>query len=177
MIQNTEYVSTVKRIIGSDAIDKIGAKLKEDGAHNVLIHYGQGEYLFNGLLDRVKASLSGAGLSYVELGGVKPNPRLSLVKKGIEFARENNVDYILSIGGGSAVDSAKAISQGLTYKGDLWNLWRKTDSIPEDETLMPVATVVVYPATGAEAGPASVICNEETREKYWSFDSRSKEAC
>lgn len=173
MISNTEFVSTVRRVIGSDALDKIGTKLKEDGAHKVLIHYGGGDYLYHGLLDRVRKSLSDAGLEYIELGGVKPNPRLSLVMKGIELCKENNVDYLLSIGGGSAVDSAKGISQGMVYDGDLWNLYNKTDSVPEGVKFVPVSTVVVYPATGAEAGGASVLCNEETCEKFWSFDSRS----
>lgn len=173
MITNVECLDVTKRIIGSDAIDKVGSFLKADGAHIVLLHYGKGEYL-NAVLPRIKASLSAAGLGFVELGGVVPNPRLGLVEEGIKFARENNVDYILSVGGGSAVDSAKGIAQGMAYEGELWKLWQKTDAIPADVKVTPVSTVVTYPATGADCGAASVVCNEETREKYWSWDMRAQ---
>lgn len=172
MIHNCEYLSPTRRVIGSDALDKIGPKLKEDGAHKVLIHYGGGDYLYHGLLDRVKKSLTDSGLEYVDFPGVKPNPRLSKALEGAEFAKANGVDYILSVGGGSAVDSAKAISLGMSYEGDLWDLWKKADTLAPDVVLTPVAGVVVYPATGAEAGSSSVILNEETREKFWEWDER-----
>lgn len=172
MIHNCEYLSPTRRVIGSDALDKIGPKLKEDGAHKVLIHYGGGDYLYHGLLDRVKKSLADSGLEYVDFPGVKPNPRLSKALEGAEFAKANGVDYILSVGGGSAVDSAKAISLGMSYEGDLWDLWKKADTLAPDVVLTPVAGVIVYPATGAEAGSSSVILNEETREKFWEWDER-----
>lgn len=156
MIHNCEYLSPTRRVIGSDALDKIGPKLKEDGAHKVLIHYGGGDYLYHGLLDRVKKSLADSGLEYVDFPGVKPNPRLSKALEGAEFAKANGVDYILSVGGGSAVDSAKAISLGMSYEGDLWDLWKKADTLAPDVVLTPVAGVIVYPATGAEAGSSSV---------------------
>ena len=172
MIHNCEYLSPTRRVIGSDALDKIGPKLKEYGAHKVLIHYGGGDYLYHGLLDRVKKSLADSGLEYVDFPGVKPNPRLSKALEGAEFAKANGVDYILSVGGGSAVDSAKAISLGMSYEGDLWDLWKKADTLAPDVVLTPVAGVIVYPATGAEAGSSSVILNEETREKFWEWDER-----
>lgn len=173
MICNVEDLDVTKRIIGSDALDKIGAFLKADGAGTVLLHYGKGDYL-KPVLARVKESLSASGLRFVELGGVVPNPRLSLIRKGIAFAKDNGVDYILSIGGGSAVDSAKGIAQGMAYEGELWDLWEKTGAIPADAAVVPVATVITYPATGADCGAASVVCNEDTREKYWSWDMRAQ---
>lgn len=162
MIYNFEYSWSTKIIMGSAGLDKLGATIKKDGANKVMLHYGGGEYLYStGLMDRVKKSLDEAGLAYVELPGVLPNPRLSLVEKGIEMAKQENVDYIVSIGGGSAVDSAKAIAMGVKYEGKVWDLFGQTGSLGAEDELIPIAAVVTYPATGAEAGNVSVVCNEE----------------
>lgn len=171
MIYNFEYFWSTKRVIGSDCVKKVGEKVKSDGANVVLLHYGRGEYLQNsGLLPDLKASLTAAGLRYVELGGVVPNPRVSLVRRGIELARKEKVDYIISIGGGSAVDSAKAISLGLLYEGDVWELYNGSAKMPDCTNAIPISSVVTYPATGAEAGWATVVRNEEVLEKWSLWD-------
>lgn len=167
MIHDFEYFWATKRVVGTDCIKKVGPTLKADGAHVVMLHYGRGEYLnTTGLMDEVKKSLQDAGLSYVECGGVVPNPRVSLVRKGIRIAREENVDYILSLGGGSAVDSAKAISLGKEYDGDVWDLFVGKGNVADYSNIIPISAIVTYPATGAEAGLATVIRNEDVLEKW-----------
>lgn len=161
MIHEFNYNWSTQRYIGSGCIDKVGQLLKKDGATTVMLHFGGGEYLYTtGLMARVQKSLTEAGLTYVSLPGVVPNPRLSLVRKGIELGRREGVDYILSIGGGSAVDSAKAISLGMYYEGDVWDLFDAKGKVPDDAPITPIASIVTYPATGAEAGWASVIRDE-----------------
>ena len=166
MIHNFNYHWTTHRYLGSECIDQLGGILKKDGAHVVLLHYGSGEYLTDtGLLERIKMSLCGAGLSYAECSGLVPNPRLSKVEEGVAICKAENVDYILAIGGGSAVDSAKAISLGVKYGGDVWDLFTGKGKVSEDEEIIPISAVVTYPATGAEAGWTSVVRNEHTLEK------------
>lgn len=171
MIYDFEYFWSTKRVIGADCVKKIGAKVRDDGATVVMLHYGRGEYLQStGLLPELRASLTAAGLRYVELGGVVPNPRVSLVRKGIQLAREEKVDYIISVGGGSAVDSAKAISLGSLYEGDVWELFNGSAKLADWSGAIPVSCVVTYPATGSEAGWATVVRNEDVREKWALWD-------
>ena len=166
MIHEFNYNWSTQRYIGAGCIDKVGELLKEDGAHAVMLHYGRGDYLrSSGLLDRVEKSLKQAGLEFVALPGVVPNPRLSLVREGVAFGRELKVDYLLAIGGGSAVDSAKAISLGMYYDGDVWDLYDAKAKISDEAEITPIASIVTYPATGAEAGWASVIRNEDEKLK------------
>ena len=108
----------------------MGALIKEFGYKKVLIHYGGGSVIKNGLLDKVKSSLSELGIAFTELGGVVPNPRISLVYEGIELAKKEGVDFILAVGGGSVVDSAKAIGYGLANEGDMWDFYEHTRSFP-----------------------------------------------
>lgn len=98
---------------------------KEQGCKKVMIHYGSGSVKRTGLLDKVKASLNEAKIDYIELGGAVPNPRLSLVYEGIELAKKEGVDFILAVGGGSAIDSAKAIGYGVANEGDVWDFIQK----------------------------------------------------
>ena len=162
MIHEFNYNWSTQRYLGAGCIDKVGALLKQDGASKVMLHFGGGDYLYStGLMARVKNSLTEAGLEFVSLPGVVPNPRLSLVREGIALGRREKVDYILAIGGGSAVDSAKAISLGMVYDGDVWDLFDAKGKVPEDAEIAPIASIVTYPATGAEAGWASVIRDEE----------------
>ena len=123
-----------------------------------MLHYGGGSIIRTGLYDKVVKSLRAAGVDYIELGGVKPNPRLSLVQEGIELCRENKVDGILAVGGGSTIDSAKAIGIGVPYAGDVWDFY-SGKRLPE-ETL-PVGVVLTLAATGSEASNSSVITNED----------------
>ena len=141
---------------GRDAENRVGALVARFGGTKVLIHYGGGSVVRSGLLDRVKASLDAEGLDHVELGGVMPNPRSGLVYKGIELARRENVDYILALGGGSAIDSSKAIAAGTVYDGDFWDFY----SGKPIERALPVGTVLTIAAAGSEGSGDSVITNE-----------------
>lgn len=140
-------------------------------ADKVLFHYGGESIKKCGLYDDVSASLKSAGVEAIELGGVKPNPRLSLVNEGISLCRKNNINFILAVGGGSVIDSSKAIALGVPYKGDVWDyfLTRK----PADKVL-DIATILTLPATGSESSDSVVITNESTQLKlgYNSFKIR-----
>jgi alcohol dehydrogenase YqhD (iron-dependent ADH family) len=123
----------------------------------VLIHYGGGSAVRSGLLDRVQASLEAAGIPAVLLGGVKPNPRSGLVVEGIDLCRREQVDFILAVGGGSTIDSAKAIAAGTVYDGDFWDFY----SGKPVEKALPVGTVLTIAAAGSEGSPNSVITRED----------------
>ncbi len=141
---------------GKEAERKAGELVKKFGGSKVLIHYGGGSVVRSGLLDRVKASLEAAGVGYVELGGVKPNPRSGLVYEGIELCRKEKVDFVLAVGGGSTIDSSKAIAAGVVYEGDFWDFY----SGKYIEKALPVGTVLTIAAAGSEGSPDSVITNE-----------------
>ncbi|HTZ53144.1 MAG TPA: iron-containing alcohol dehydrogenase [Spirochaetia bacterium] len=127
-------------------------------SRRVLLHYGSGSIRKSGLYDRVCASLKSAGVDFVELGGVKPNPRLSLVREGIRLCREHRLDFILAVGGGSVIDSAKAIGIGVPSDGDVWDFYLKKRKVNE---MLPVGVVLTIPAAGSEASNGSVITNED----------------
>lgn len=127
-------------VFGRDAETKVGDELGAKGVSRVLIHHDGGAYLeASGLLDAVRHSLGRAGISYTELGGVKPNPRLTLVREGIAIAKARNVDAVVAIGGGSVIDSAKAIALGAAGERDVWDYF--TGKVPVERTL-PVAVVL-----------------------------------
>ncbi len=134
-----------------------GRLVRRFGGSRVLIHYGGGSAVRSGLLDRVKKSLDGEGVSYIELGGVRPNPRSGLVREGIELCRKEKVDFILAVGGGSAIDSSKAIAAGTLYDGDFWDFYTGK---PITEAL-PVGTILTISAAGSEGSGDSVITNED----------------
>ena len=119
-MENFNYYAPTKVIFGKDTEKQTGQLIKELGCKKVLIHYGSGSVKRSGLLDRIKASLDEAEISYTELVGVVPNPRLSLVYEGIELCKKENVDFILAVGGGSVIDSSKAIGYGVFNGGDVW---------------------------------------------------------
>ncbi|MBL7124182.1 MAG: iron-containing alcohol dehydrogenase, partial [Actinobacteria bacterium] len=124
----------------------------------VLLHYGGGSIKKYGLYDKVLKSLKDAGLEIIELGGVQPNPRLSMVKKGIDICRKEKVDFILAVGGGSVIDSVKAIAAGVTYPGDVWNFYTGKAVAKE---VIPLGVVLTIPAAGSETSVATVITKEE----------------
>jgi len=159
---NFDFYSPARILFGKDMEKQIGALLKPH-ASKVLLHYGGGSIKKSGLYDTVTTSLKENGLSYVELGGVVPNPRLSLVHEGIALCKEEKVDLILAVGGGSAIDSAKAIAMGVYYDGDVWEIYEQGKAI---EKALPVATILTIPAAGSEASGDSVITNEEKQLKY-----------
>ena len=155
----TEYYTPTHIYFGKDTELLAGKVLKENNAHKVLLHYGSGSAEKSGLLGKVRASLAENGIQFVELGGVKPNPRLSLARVGIELCRKEGVDFILSVGGGSALDSAKCISYGVPYAGDVWDFYN--GKLPEAH--LPVGAILTLSATGSEMSNSSVITNDEVQ--------------
>ncbi len=159
---NFDFYSPARILFGKDTEKQIGALLKPH-ASKILLHYGGGSIKKSGLYDTVTASLRESGLAYIELGGVVPNPRLSLVHEGIALCKKEKVDLILAVGGGSAIDSAKAIALGVYYDGDVWEVYEQGKPV---QKALPVATVLTIPAAGSEASGDTVITNEEKRLKY-----------
>ena len=156
-MDNFTFYSPTYFVFGKDTENQAGAYVKRFGGTRALIHYGGGSAERSGLLGRVKASLEKEGISFVTLGGVKPNPRSGLVYEGIELCRKENVDFVLAVGGGSVIDSAKAIAAGTVYDGDFWDFY----SGKWVEEALPVGTVLTIAAAGSEGSPDSVITREE----------------
>lgn len=159
---NFIYDNKTTLVFGKGTQHEAGRLLKPFGK-KVLLHYGGGSIKRSGLYDAVTASLKAAGVEYRELGGVQPNPTLPLVHEGIRLCREYGLGMVLAVGGGSVIDSAKAIALGVPYGGDVWELYLSKGR-PEVEPL-PVATVLTIPAAGSESSPNTVITNEETKRK------------
>ena len=160
MLLDFDHCLYTNFIFGKDAEKRVGTELKNAGATKVLIHHDSGKFLYDsGLLENLKKYLTEAGLLVVELGGVKPNPRLSLVREGIELCRKEKVDYILALGGGSSIDSSKAISVGVNYEGDVWELF--TGSKCDTKKKIPLSVVLTYPATGSESSTGCIVTNED----------------
>lgn len=156
-MENFEYCNATRIVFGKGTQSRVG-ELVQQQADKVLLHFGGGSIKTSGLYDDVVASLKKAGVEIVELGGVKPNPRLALVREGIALCRKQKIGFILAVGGGSVIDSAKAIAMGVEYEGDVWDLFAQ--GIAVDRSLK-VATVLTIPAAGSESSPNTVITNEE----------------
>jgi hypothetical protein len=156
-MENFRFYAPTYFSFGNDSERHIGELVKRFGGHKVLIHYGGGSIKRNGVYQRTVDSLNEASVPFIELGGVKPNPRSDMVYAGIELCRRENVDFILAVGGGSAIDSAKAIAAGVPYAGDFWDFYWK--GIPVTEAL-PVGTVLTIAAAGSEGSPDTVITHE-----------------
>lgn len=156
-MNNFTFYSPTYFVFGKETEKQVGQLVKKYGGHKVLIHYGGGSVKRSGLLDRVKASLDAANIAYVELGGVKANPRSGLVREGIELARKENVDFMLPLGGGSVIDSAKAIALGVPYDGDFWDFYCGKAV----EAALPVGAIVTLAASGSEGSTDSVVTNED----------------
>lgn len=153
-----QYYAPTKVVFGRSAEAQTGALISAFGGEKVLIHYGGGSVVRSGLLNRVTASLDAEGISHVELGGVVPNPHVSLVYKGIELARRENVDFILAVGGGSVIDSSKAIAYGVYYDGDVWDLFSGAGTA---SACLPVGVVLTLAATGSEMSNSTALSNEQ----------------
>ncbi|MBE5832153.1 MAG: iron-containing alcohol dehydrogenase [Butyrivibrio sp.] len=156
-MENFTFYSPTFFAFGKDTENDAGKYVKRFGGSKVLIHYGGGSVERSGLLDRVKKSLDEAGISYVTLGGVKPNPRSGLVYEGIKLCRKEKIDFVLAVGGGSVIDSSKAIAAGTIYDGDFWDFY----SGKRIEEALPVGTILTIAAAGSEGSPDSVITKEE----------------
>lgn len=156
-MDNFIFHNMTRIIFGKETENQVGFETKKHSS-KVLVHYGSGSIKKSGLYDIVVNSLKVAGVEIVELSGVQPNPRLSLVRQGIKICRDEGIGFILAVGGGSVIDSAKAISVGVPYAGDVWNFYTGKDQVKE---ALPVGVVLTIPAAGSESSPSSVITNED----------------
>ena len=157
-MENFQYYTPTKIIFGRGTEEQTGQLAAEQGCKKVLVHYGGGSVVKSGLLERIYRSLDAAGIPYVSLGGVVPNPRLSLVYEGIRLARKEQVDFILAVGGGSVIDSAKAIGYGVANEGDVWDFYEKRRTA---KACLPIGVVLTIAAAGSEMSDSSVITKEE----------------
>ena len=157
-MENFTFYSPTKFVFGKDTENQAGAMVKEFGGSKVLLHFGGKSAEKSGLLGRVRQSLTAAGVEYVELGGVHPNPLSDLVYTGIDLCRKNGVDFILAVGGGSVIDSAKAIAMGACYDGDFWDFYSYK---VQAKKALPVGTVLTIAAAGSEGSGDSVITKVE----------------
>lgn len=159
---NFEFYNPAKIIFGRSTEEKVGAEIKILGKSRVLLVYGGGSIKKSGLYDTVINKLKDENISYWELSGVLPNPRLSLVEEGIKICRENNIDFILAVGGGSVIDTAKGISLGTHYDGDVWELFIGKG---KHGTVLPIGSILTIAAAGSETSNSCVITKEEGLEK------------
>ncbi|WP_261130485.1 iron-containing alcohol dehydrogenase [Bacillus sp. Marseille-Q3570] len=157
-----EFRNPTKLIFGKGQVEALEREIPQYGK-NVMVVYGGGSIKRNGLYDQVMERLSAIGARVTELSGVEPNPRLTTVRKGVELVRENNVDFLLAVGGGSVIDCTKAIAGGAKYDGDVWEMI--SNRVRVEETV-PFGTVLTLAATGSEMNSGAVITNWETNEKY-----------
>lgn len=158
MLKDFNFFAPTRVVFGREAEQKIGELTKAQGAHKVLIHYGGGSAERSGLLNVVRKQLKEAGIDFVELGGVVPNPVLSKVQEGIVLCRQEGVDLILAVGGGSVIDSSKAIGYGVNYDGDVWDFWCGK-AVPVQ--CLPIGVVLTIPAAGSEMSSSCVITKDE----------------
>ena len=153
-----KYFTPTKVLFGKNTENKVADLIQEFGGKKVLIHYGGGSVIRSGLMQKVTDKLDAAGIKYVRLGGAVPNPRLNLVYEGIELCKKEGLDFILALGGGSAIDSAKAIGYGVMNDGDVWDLY---DYKKQAKACMPLGVILTLAATGSEMSDSSVITKEE----------------
>lgn len=158
MIKDFNFYAPTRVVFGRDSEEQLPQLIRSYGGSRVLVHYGGGSVRSSGLLDKVLKMLSEASIEYVELGGVVPNPLLSMVNKGIALCREQQVDFILAVGGGSVIDSAKAIGYGVGYDGDVWDFWCGK---AEPQSCMPIGVMLTIPAAGSEMSSSCVITRDE----------------
>ena len=152
------YYAPTEVVFGRDSEAKVAQMIRKYGGTKVLVHFGGKSAIQSGLLPKICDQLSQAGIPYVALGGVVPNPRLSMVHKGIELCKKEGVDFLLAVGGGSVIDSCKAIAYGVPYKGEVWDLYLGKG---KPKTMLPLGCVLTIPAAGSEMSESSVITNED----------------
>lgn len=163
-MNNFTWQVPTKFCFGTQSVEQVGKELAARGIKKVLVHYGQGSAVRCGLIDRVTRSLDEAEVSYCLLGGVRPNPEVKLVREGIELCRQEQVDCVLCVGGGSVIDSGKAISAGVSYEGDVWDFYAHGVR-PQGKDVLPVAVVLTIPAAGSEGSTGTVLSNDELKMK------------
>lgn len=157
-MQSFEFYSPTRFVFGKGTETQVGSLIRELGGTRVLLVYGGGSVKRSGLYDRVVASLDASGLSHCEISGVRPNPRSGLVYEGIELGRREGVDFVLPVGGGSAIDTAKAIALGIPYDGDFWDFYCGKTA---PKTVLKHGVVLTIPAAGSEGSNSSVITQED----------------
>ncbi len=158
-MKDFKYYAPTEVAFGQQAEEQVAPLIRKYGGTKVLVHYGGRSAERSGLLDKICNLLSQDGIPFVKLGGVVPNPRLSLARQGIELCRQEGIDFILAVGGGSVIDSAKCIAYGVCMDEDVWDLYLGKTEVPK--TMLPVACVLTIPAAGSEMSEASVITNED----------------
>ena len=157
-MENFEFVSPTQFVFGRGAELKVGRKLAEQGAKHVLLHFGGGSAVKSGLIDRIVASLDAEGIAHTSLGGVRPNPEITLVREGVSLCKTEGIEWVLAVGGGSVIDSAKAIANGACIEEDVWELF---ETKRPNASVLPIAVVLTIPAAGSEASKNTVISNDE----------------
>jgi len=158
MMKDFNFYAPTRVVFGRDSEKQLAQLIRQQGGSRVLVHYGGGSARRSGLLDRTFNSLRKAGIEYVELGGVVPNPLLSKVQEGIDLCRREHVDFILAVGGGSVIDSSKAIGYGVNYQGDVWDFW---DGKATPQQCLPIGVILTIPAAGSEMSSSCVITRDE----------------
>lgn len=157
-MKDFNFYAPTEVVFGANSEEKTAELVRRHGGTKVLVHYGGESARRSGLLDKVCGLLSDAGIEYLVLGGVVPNPRLSKVREGIELCRREGVDFIVAVGGGSVIDSSKAIGYGVNYDGDVWDFYMRK-AVPQ--SCLPIGAVLTIPAAGSEMSDSSVITNED----------------
>ncbi|MDX8360910.1 iron-containing alcohol dehydrogenase [Cytobacillus sp. IB215316] len=161
-MNNFTFFNPTKLIFGNDQLEQLKTEIPQYGK-KVLLVYGGGSIKRNGIYEKVTSIFSEIDAEFVELAGVEPNPRLSTVRKGVEICKNEGIEFILAVGGGSVIDCSKAIAAGAKYDGDVWDFMSRK-AVPE--AALPLGTVLTLAATGSEMNAGSVITNWETQEKY-----------
>ena len=146
-MKDFNFYAPTEIVFGQNSEEQVAGLVRKYGGQKVLVHYGGNSARRSGLLDKMFGLLRENNIPFVELGGVVPNPRLSLVKKGIQLCRDEKVDFILAVGGGSVIDSAKAIGYGVGYEGEPWDFWMGK-AVPK--SCLPIGAVLTIPAAGSE---------------------------
>lgn len=157
-MKDFNYYAPTEVVFGKKSEEQVAALVKKYGGTKVLVHYGGKSAVKSGLLDKVCNLLKASGVDYVSLGGVVPNPRLSLAQQGIDLCRKEGVDFILAVGGGSVIDSSKCIGYGVPYEGNVWDFYLGKATPTK---MLPIACVLTIPAAGSEMSESSVITNED----------------
>ena len=157
-MKDFNYYAPTEVVFGEQSEEQVAQLVKKYGGTKVLVHYGGQSAVKSGLLDKICGLLQEAGIDFVKLGGVVPNPRLSLAQKGIDICRQEGIDFILAVGGGSVIDSGKCIAYGVPYEGNVWDFYLGK---AEPKEMLPVASVLTIPAAGSEMSESSVITNED----------------
>ena len=161
-MKDFNFYAPTEIVFGQNSEEQVAGLVRKYGGQKVLVHYGGNSARRSGLLDKMSGLLRENNIPFVELGGVVPNPRLSLVKKGIQLCRDEKVDFILAVGGGSVIDSAKAIGYGVGYEGEPWDFWMGK-AVPK--SCLPIGAVLTIPAAGSEMSNSCVITNDANNDK------------